>query len=175
MSQLIEKLQEVITVERSQFLLEDQDGILDEPDGWPRLEELAARLPENSWFEATLNEAIFWSEAPWHDIKVTLELWDGPPPEDTSHWTRSKNAPFYSSSGIIYLSKLFDSNSPLVPMDLRKEASEWVIRASSRPGSGWIWPDEESPPSGIEEWRIQFWPAKGINLDLAHIPHRKTI
>lgn len=80
MPQLVERLHEVICVERSQFTLKDQDGLLYEPAGWPPFWEIAARLPEGSCFEATLNWAIFWSTSPWHEAGVTLELWDGPPP-----------------------------------------------------------------------------------------------
>jgi hypothetical protein len=45
MSQLVERLHEIIAVDRGQFMLKDQDGTLSEPAGWPRLEEIAARFP----------------------------------------------------------------------------------------------------------------------------------
>lgn len=160
MAQLIERRHEIITVERSQFVLQDKDGDLDEPGDWPPTWEVAARLPD-SWFEATLNWAVFWSKEPWHEAEVALELWDGPPPDETKGWDRSKTLLFYSSSGIVYLSELFDSEPPPLPMDLRRSSSEWVIRASSRPGTGWSWPDELEPPRGVEQWRIQFWPPEG--------------
>jgi hypothetical protein len=175
MSRIIEQLHEVITVERSQFTLRDQDGTLDEPPGWPSLEEIGDRLSRNSWFEATLNWAFFSSGTPWHDAEVTLELWGGPPNDDSVPWERAKTASFYSSSGLVYLSKLFGSDPPLVPLDLRRDHSEWAIKASSRPGSGWIHPeedDEEAAPRGVEEWKIQLWPATGLEPDLTHAPRR---
>ncbi|MEV1246768.1 hypothetical protein [Nonomuraea sp. NPDC049750] len=168
MAELIERLQEVITVERSQFILKDHDGDLDEPNDWPPPWEVAARLP-NSWFEATLNWAILCSEEPWHDTEVTLELWDGPPLDDTESWHRSKVSSFYSSSGIVYLTELYGGEEPSLPLDLRRSASQWTIRASSRPGTGWSWPDELEPPRGIEEWRVQFWPPEGHDYDLSRI------
>ncbi|GGL04960.1 hypothetical protein Sme01_64270 [Sphaerisporangium melleum] len=174
MAQLVERLHEVITVERSGFLLRDQDGTLDEPAGWPGLAEISARLSDESWFEATLNWAVFLSTAPWHDSEVTLELWDGPPPDDTATWERSRVQSFYSSSGMVYLSEMSGSGPPSVPMDLRRDAGEWAIRASSRPGSGWNWPDEEAAPSGAEEWRIQLWPSTGIDSGLTHAPRRTS-
>lgn len=81
MSQLVDRLHEVVTVERSEFLLRDQEGTLDEPPGWPRLEEISARLNHGSWFEATLNWAVFLSSVPWHETQVTLELWDASLPK----------------------------------------------------------------------------------------------
>lgn len=172
MSQLVDRLHEVVTVERSEFLLRDQEGTLDEPPGWPRLEEISARLNHGSWFEATLNWAVFLSSVPWHETQVTLELWDASPPEISDSWEKSKITSFYSSSGLVYVSELFGSGPPPVPMDLRKNASDWAIRASRRPGTGWSWPDEDVPPRGVEEWRIQFWPSRGLDSNLTKAPRR---
>lgn len=172
MSQLVDQLHGLITVERSQFLLRDQDGVMDEPPGWPSLEEIAARLPASSWFEATLNWAVFWSSVPWHDAEVTLELWDGPPPQDDTRWTKSKTTLFYSSSGLVYLTELSGSEPPPLPLDLRRDKGEWAVKASTRPGAGWSWTDEELPPRGAEEWKICFWPAHGSDPGLTHAARR---
>jgi hypothetical protein len=172
MSQLVDRLHETITVERSQFMLRDQDGTLDEPPGWPSVEEVSARLSQGSWFEATLNWAVFLSSDGWHETQVVLELWDDSPPDATGSWERSKVAPFYSSSGLVYLSRLYGSGPPPVPLDLRRDADEWNIRASRRPGGGWSWPEEDCPPQGVEEWCIQFWPLRGLVADLTDASRR---
>lgn len=175
MSKLVDRVGAVVTVERGQFMLKDSDGDSGEPAGWPSPAEVAGRLsPEEggSWFEATVNWAVFRSEAEWHDVEVELELWDGPPPEGGPERPRSRVAPFFATSGLVYVCSLYGGDPPPHPLDLRRDAAEWLVRADVRPGPGWEWPDEERPPVGVERWRVSFWPAEGSDPRLTNAPRR---
>ncbi|GAA3440767.1 hypothetical protein [Planomonospora venezuelensis] len=158
MSRLIERLSDTVAIDFGQFMVIDLDGANGQPEGTEGLFELADRASMTDWFLAGANAAIISSQAEsWHSVDVTVERWDGLPPDDTDQWSRSETAEFYSSSGKLRLTGVHGHSSEKI-IDLCEQARTWLVCASVRPGSGAHYP-EEGLPEGLEAYRLRFWPA----------------
>jgi hypothetical protein len=156
MSNLIKRINDNITVDTRNFMLMDDDGDTNRPDGAMSMDDLIVHLnTSNKWFAATANLALIASGETWHVVDVALEWWDAEPPADHESWTNSHTATMYSSSGKLRLVGTMGGQSRRT-LNLKRKATVWSVRASVRPGPGWR-KVSGKPPKGMESYRFQFW------------------
>ncbi|WP_440072024.1 hypothetical protein [Streptosporangium sp. OZ121] len=157
-SRLIERLSDTVTIDFGQFMVIDLDGANGQPEGTEGLFELADRASMTDLFLAGANAAIVNSQADsWHKVDVIVERWDGSPPNDGDQWSRSETAELYSSSGMLQMVGVHGHSSGKI-IDLCDQTRTWFVRASVRPGPGARY-SRGRPPTGLETYRLQFWPA----------------
>jgi hypothetical protein len=158
MTHPVERVEDKIKVDAYQFMLFDDDGAANRPVGALTMEDLGSRLKEaDVWFVATANMAIIKSSAAdWHVVDVVLELWDGRPPVDQDDWIRDITTQMYCSSGSVRLVQTLGRPSRRA-LNLGAPAKTWAVRCSLGPGKGERYV-EDGPPSGLETYRLQFWP-----------------
>jgi hypothetical protein len=145
---LLTRLETTIQVDYGQFFLIDaerQDGFPLYGDDWP----------VHEWFHPAAVGAglMCWGEVHWP--KITVEVWDGPPPP--VDWERTETREVYLPSRRARLMDLMHESVSEV-WEVPRERMR--LRASTR-GREAIWAavvdTENWPPRDIEEWLLQFY------------------
>jgi hypothetical protein len=85
-------------------------------------------------------------------IVVTVERWDGPPPDDVTRWEEAVEGGLVVDAGLTLSSPTMDYVS--VPMP----AGDYVMRVVGRGFVARGWPGSTDPG---DTWRIQLWPRVG--------------
>lgn len=158
MAQLLERIEDEIKVDAYQFMLVDRDGAANRPSDALTMENLGHRLrDEKVWFVTTANLAMIKSSAAdWHIADIVLELWDDRPPGDQGRWVKDITSRMYCSSGFVRPVQTLGRPSRRV-LNLGAPNRTWMVRCSLGPGKGERYA-EDGPPSGLEMYRLQFWP-----------------
>lgn len=175
MPKLLARVADPFLVMYGSFMVMDVDGLSFSPAALAP-EELYELVREGeSWFAATENMAIVCSREGYHHVAdVALELWDGEPPADAEGQTETAAEPLRSSSGRVRAGNSMGNGGTV--LDLGEPAAVWSVRAQrikkgtqvavyySSAEEADAADDEEDDdggyPEGLEEFRVQFWPAE---------------
>ncbi|PLW65314.1 hypothetical protein C0036_27190 [Streptomyces sp. DJ] len=102
----------------------------------------------------------FYSAGHTHTASLTIEVWDGRPPEpDLSDWDEQAEAGFDSSSGEVAVWSM--SLGRTDEAFTLGSAGPWHVRASCRGrAEAAALSEGEGTGEGVEQYLVQFWPAK---------------
>jgi hypothetical protein len=95
-----------------------------------------------------------------HTAAVTVEVWDGQPPEqDPSEWDEQAEAPFESTSGEVAVWSMDLGRADDV-ITLADSGGSWRVRVScaGRREAAAL-SEQEGTGEGVEKYLVQFWPA----------------
>jgi hypothetical protein len=95
-----------------------------------------------------------------HTAAVTVEVWDGQPPEqDPSGWDEQAEAPFESTSGEVAVWSMDLGRADDV-ITLADSGGSWRVRVScAGRGEAAALSEQEGTGEGVEKYLVQFWPA----------------
>ncbi|MDX6745127.1 hypothetical protein [Actinocorallia sp. A-T 12471] len=146
MAQLVKTTSELwVSVSHGRFIILDDDGLADEPDGVPSLMDDEDERGDE-WFRPAYNGVDIDGPFSDYDPDVVLELWDGPPPERPG-WARTASGEVFFSSGRVHLNNIFGDGDSANSFNLGEKTRTWSLRCHARPSR-----DDE------EEFLLQFWP-----------------
>ncbi|RCG31785.1 hypothetical protein DQ384_09645 [Sphaerisporangium album] len=171
MSKLIARVAGPFLVMYGSFTVMDLDGLSFSSVALAPEELYELVRQGDPWFAVTENMAIVCSRQGYHHIAdVALELWDGEPPADPEGQAGTAAEPMRSSSGRVRAGNSMGNGGPV--LDLGEPAALWSVRAQRIKkasqavvyfSSDEAYDDEDDDdsgyPEGLEEFRIQFWPA----------------
>lgn len=96
-----------------------------------------------------------------HTAAVTVEVWDGPPPDqDSRKWDEQAEADFESTSGEVAVWSMGLGRAEEV-IRLSDSSSSWRVRVSctGRQEAAAL-SEQEGTGHGVERYLVQFWPAR---------------
>lgn len=135
-------------------------GLQESDDG-----DLPVPFPDDFTHGAFLNDfpgrLDIFSAGHTHTASVTVEVWDGEPPEqDSSRWDEQAEADFESISGEVAVwSMALGRTEDVIP--LASSGGSWRVRVSCAGRSeAAALSEQEGTGEGVEKYLIQFWPVK---------------